>query len=240
MPAAVRIVTLPPGTDLAPGSALRLVPTPAHATHRGTAFGPTVLTVQEFADELVRTNDPAAQPLTDADTQLVLDLVSADLRDAGERSETKLHAMTARRRQKLRRLGASDRLRRAAELWRTGKRRPFDAVKVPAEPNAAPGARLAPLLTVTNPAMLPLPPSVAPLLTDTAEASERIGETTKVPFTNIAPVLTVVAPLCWPLPVSVQVPLPTFVMLVAALVVVLPPSVILPAKVVFVLSAPML
>ena len=117
---------------------------------------------------------------------------------------------------------------------------PFDAVKVPAEPNAAPGARLAPLFTVTDPAMLPLPPRVAPLLTDTAEASERIGDTTKLPFTNIAPVLTVVAPLCWPLPVSVQVPLPTFVMLVAALVVVLPPSVMLPAKVVFVPSAPML
>ena len=57
---------------------------------------------------------------------------------------------------------------------------------------------------------------------------------------SIDPALTVVAPLCLPLPVRVHVPDPTFVMLVAAFVVVFPPSVMEPAKVVSPPRAPML
>jgi ATP-dependent helicase/nuclease subunit B len=107
MPAIVQLIVGPPGADLTGrlveayrkvtraglGTALFLVPTRRDADQvrgrllaPGTAavVAPHILTIQTFADELVRTNDPTLRPLSDLDRKLLLDSVLADLREAGE------------------------------------------------------------------------------------------------------------------------------------------------------------
>ena len=102
MPSAVRIVAVALGADPVAGlvggrpdesgTALWLVPSPTHAAavrRRLAADHPAVLAPQVFeiravADELVRTHDPHARPLTDPQRRLLLDAAIADLRDAGD------------------------------------------------------------------------------------------------------------------------------------------------------------
>ena len=59
-------------------------------------------------------------------------------------------------------------------------------VRIPGE---FPGERFPPELTITVPEIVPVPPSVPPLFTVTADALEVL------PFTSSAPPFTVVAPV---------------------------------------------
>src|SRR5262249_19727057 len=106
MSATVHLVVGPPGADRLArlvdafrataaefGSALFLVSTRRHAIQvrerlltadSPALLGPLVLDLQAFADEMVRSNDPALRPLSDLDRRLLLDSVLSEPRDAGE------------------------------------------------------------------------------------------------------------------------------------------------------------
>ena len=80
------------------GSALVLVPTRRHADQfrnaLGTGIEPHVINLQEFADELIRVNEPALRPNTDIDRRLLLDSILVELR---ERELPYFHAISETR-----------------------------------------------------------------------------------------------------------------------------------------------
>jgi ATP-dependent helicase/DNAse subunit B len=77
-----------PGTALWLGPTRRAVDALRERLLRGpgVCFAPHLLTFQDFADALVRANDPAARPLSDAQRRLLTDDIVADLHLRGELS----------------------------------------------------------------------------------------------------------------------------------------------------------
>src|SRR3712207_3009580 len=76
------------------GTALWLAPTQRSAEavreqlleHAPALLAPYVFAFQDFVDELVRVNDPAARPLSDVQRRLLVDGLIADLHRSGELS----------------------------------------------------------------------------------------------------------------------------------------------------------